>query len=165
MEVDAAVRRELLNDPTVTGYVVDKVFRRSLWDNLEVLKGARAIVVKRGTGWAIPQRKNTQEYPTIFLECWADGDRDADGNLVIDNGIDNAFALYRAADNVLHMKDEGIWGAYGTSPGLEVIGCARAAEPMPFGPKDVSLDYQVQMDTYRYVQVPYNLQVVHGALA
>ena len=165
MEVDSAVRRELLNDPTVTGYVGDKVYRRSLWDNLEVLKGARAVVVKRATGWAIPQRKNTQEYPTVTLECWADGDRDADGNLITDNGIDNAFALYRAVDSVLHGRDAGIWGRFGTSAGLTVIGCARAAEPMPFGPRDVAPDLQAQMDTYRYVQVPYSVQVVHGTLA
>jgi hypothetical protein len=165
MEIEAAIRRELLQDPTVAGYVGTKVYRRTLWDNLEVLQGARAIVVRRTTGWAVPQRKNTQEYPTVMIQCWADADRDASGNVTTDNGMDNAWAVYRAVDTFLHGKDEGIWGKFGSSPGLEVIGCQRGAEPVAFGPDDVSPDLKVQMDTYRYVQVPYWVQCVHGTLA
>lgn len=164
MEIDSAVRRELLADPTVAGYVGDKVYRHTIWERLDNVNGARAILVKRQGGWAVPDRIKTPEWPQILIECWADADRDTDGEVKADNGMDNAFAVYRAVDNFIHSRAPGRWGQTSTNQGIQVIGKQRLQEPVPFGPNDVSPDAAVSMGDLRYCSVLYGFQVVHGTL-
>lgn len=164
MEIDSAVRRELLSDSTVGGYVGDKVYRHTIWERLDNVAGARAIMVKRGGGWATPDRIKTPEWPQVIIECWADCDRDSDGEMAADNGMDNAFAVYRVVDNFIHARDPGRWGQTVNNPGIEVIGKQRLQEPVPFGPNDVPPDIAESMGDLRYCTVTYGFQVVHGTL-
>lgn len=171
MEVDTAVRRELLRDMTVASYVGTKVFRHTVWERLDNqtkphgdISGSRAVMVKRFGGWSTPDRIKTPEWPRVLIECWSDCDRNDDGEMKEDNGIDNAYAVYRAVDNALRAKGPGRWGQRSDNPGLEVIGLQRLEEPVPFGPNDVPPDIAESMGDLRYVSVVYGFQVIHGTL-
>lgn len=135
MELETAVRRMLLQDDTVAGYVGSKVFKHAL-ETIVDRTGGRAVVVKRAGGWAIPQPVNTQEYPLLQIECWADCDRDENGDVTTRNAIDKAFALYRAIDPLVHAKRGVTWGAGGSSDGLCVVSAQRWSEPVPVESKD-----------------------------
>lgn len=131
MEVEAAIRRRLLDDPTVAGYVVDRVFTHRLHDGVDLDgTGRRAIVVRRAGGWATPDPVTTQEYPLVSVDCYAGNSRDADGNITAFDATSGAYALWRAADRLLHAPERGTWwGAVGSKPGLLVIASQRWGEP------------------------------------
>lgn len=131
MEIEAAIRRRLLNDPTVTVYVVDRVFTHRLHDGVDLDNtGRRAIVVRRAGGWATPDPVTTQQYPILSVDCYAGNTRDPDGNIAAFDATSSAYALYRAVDAVLHAPERGTWwGAVGSNPGLLVIASQRWAEP------------------------------------
>lgn len=131
MEIEPATRRRLLNDPTVAAYVVDWVFTHRLHQGVDVGEtGRRAIVVRRVGGWATPDPVTTQEYPLLSIDCYAGDSRDSAGNITAFDATSSAFALWRAADRVLHNPERGTWwGAVGSRPGLLVVTSQRWSEP------------------------------------
>jgi len=134
MEVVPAARRRLLAEAGVRGYVQDRVFKHKLLEHVDQ-KGTRAIVLRTNGGWAEPDRTQSTEYPVLVLDCWADCDRDEHGDKVAENAIDNAWAVFRVADRVLHRVRGEFWG--GTN-GLMVIESKRWTEP----------DYQTKDDAH-----------------
>lgn len=129
MELETAARRHLLRIPSVTGYVGRRVFKNTLVESPAGTAGY-AIVVRRAVGWTTPDTVKTLEYPRLIVECWADPDREPTGETAVENAIDKAYALYRAVDRVLHGRRDEWWGAGGTDPGLRVISCVRAGDPV-----------------------------------
>lgn len=134
MELETAVRRMLLADNTVAGYVQQKVWKHTLEQKVDGT-GGRALVVKRAGSWAQPDQVKTLEYPLLQVECWADVDRE-NGEMLRRNAVDKAFALYRAVDPLLHARRGVVWGAGGSEPGLTVVSSVRWIEPVPVDPKD-----------------------------
>lgn len=130
MEVEAALRRFLLDQAVVTGYVGTRVWKDKLEDVIDG-SGQRALVVGRVGGWAPPQLRNTQEYPIVRVEFWADHTRNEDGSIRTEDGLTSCYAMYRAIDPLLHGKRDVRWGVTGSSEGLLIIGCSRYAEPRP----------------------------------
>lgn len=131
MEIEAAVRRRLLADPTVTGYVGDRVWMFRLENRVDPL-GQRAVVVYRASGWAQPERYEGAgaEFPTLVVECWADCTRDGDGEIAHTDRVANALAVWRAVHRVLHNPRRGqVWGAVGSNPGLLVNTSSLWFEP------------------------------------
>lgn len=156
MEIDTAVRRMLLVQPSVVGYTGQKVFKNELLEMVD-RTGSRAVVVRRNGGYGSAQTVNTDEYPVLTVECWADCDRNEDGSVSVQNAIDKAYAVFRVVDAVMNRRRDVIWGAGGTSPGVRVLSCGRASEPMHETAKDmhgatkvgdgavVSVDYELHI--------------------
>lgn len=172
MELETAVRKELLGREAVTGYVQDKVWKFGQLGHVEVEgrkvstigahSGARALVVYRDGGWAEPGVVNTAEFPLLVVEAWADCSRDARGDQIEDDAIDNAYALYRVVDPILHAPRRGEWWGGPPGKGLRVITSARAAEPV-HATQDTRLtnaerDY---LGSAARVTVRYRVQVAH----
>jgi len=128
VEIEAAVRRMLLADLTVNGYVAGKVFKFRLE---EQPSGGRAVVVRRIGGWTAPGT-GSQEYPLVEVQCWADHSRDAEGLMVKADAEENAWALYRAVMPLMHGVRNQWWGAMGSNPGLLIVGSYRSGEPILF---------------------------------
>lgn len=147
MEVEAALRRFLLSDSTITGYVGDKVYKHELVDDELVESGGRALVVRRFGGWTAPNVWNTQEFPLVNIQCWAD----AFCLGVDEDPIDNAWALYRAMDPLLHGTGDVTWGG---TDGLYIVHCQRHAEPLLMPPAE-------DQAGARYVSVMYAVQTFH----
>ena len=173
MEVETAVRRMLVDQPTITGYVGAKpnakVYKHSLGDNLTGT-GGRAIVVRRSNGWATPERTNTQEYPLVVIECWADHSRNPAGEYDLADNVDNAYAVYRAVDPLMHAKRDVVWGG---ANGLLVVTSQRWQEPWHATASDahgvgVIADAQSRLGAIgecAVVVLTYALQVGHGTAA
>lgn len=160
MEVESAVRRRLLADQTVNGYVAGAVWKFRLMEAIEGT-GQRAVVVKRDGGWAVPDETTTQEYPLVTVRCYADPDRDNDGLMVDGTALSNAFALYRAVDKVLHGKRGEVWGG---DNGLLVITSQRWSEPYSVAADDqhgASSGSSEALGETVFVLAQYALQVVH----
>lgn len=122
MELEPAVRRKLLADPTITGYVGDRVYLYRLEDRVDPL-GLRAIVLAAGPWWAEADRYTGAgaEFPTLLVGCWADCTRNADGEITHLDRVQNAKAVARAVHRVLHNPPRGqVWGEVGSNPGLLV---------------------------------------------
>lgn len=134
MEVDTAARRMLLTVPTVIGYVGSKVFKNVLSEHVNGT-GGRAVVLRRGNGWAPPSRVQTSEYPSLVVECWADADRLGD-MVTTDNAVDKAFALQRVVSRVMHRQRDVWWGAGGTNRGVRIITSMQNSEPSVETEKD-----------------------------
>lgn len=134
MELVTAFRGHFYRDaPAVSAYTQDRVYKWHLKDHVDQ-KGTRALVVLTDGGWTTPVDQRTQQFPTLVLECWADCSRIVEGGepreKAAQDAIDNAFALFRVADAELHPMPRGRrWGAFGSDPGLLVIGGQRWAEP------------------------------------
>lgn len=122
MELEPAARRHLLADPTVTGYVGDRVDPHRLKDRVDP-HGLRAVVLYRSEPWSETDRYQgaSAEYPTLIVDCWADCTRDGDGEIRHTDRVPNAYALWRAVHRVLHNPPRGqVWGQVGSNPGLLV---------------------------------------------
>lgn len=154
MELEAGARAFLLSQPVVTGYVVDKVWKHKLEDVLDGT-GGRAIVLKRAGGWTSPQQRNTQEYPKLRVELWADQERNADGTVKEQNGLTSALAMFRAVDPLLHGVRDVRWGE------LFVIGCSRWSEPLPGTSHDTSDVAGENGSEASMVFVDYAVQLIH----
>lgn len=128
MELETAFRRRLLADGSVSGYVGRKVFKFSLMESVDGT-GKRAIVVRRSNGWAVPSDRTTGEYPLLAVDCYADCDRDAAGDVVARNAIDKAYAMYRVVDPLIHGLRGVRVGPGGEDPGLMVVSAQRWSEP------------------------------------
>ncbi len=136
MEIDTAVRRMLLTRPEVTGYVGQKVFKNELLEAVD-RTASRAVVVRKNGGFADVRSVNTDEYPALQVECWADCDRNPDGSVSVQNSIDKAYALARTVLSVMNRARDVWWGAGGTDPGVRVLWCAKVAEPVHDTSKDM----------------------------
>lgn len=135
MEIDVAVRRMLLQDTTIVGYVGTKVFKNELIEHVDGTSG-RAIVVRRNIGWSPPDQVQTSEYPTVAVECWADVDRSPGGLKSADNAIDKAYAVARVVTRLMHRKRDVWWGAGGAQPGLRILTSMQDGEPVAETQKD-----------------------------
>jgi hypothetical protein len=121
VEIDAAARRRVMSIVPIVGYVQSKVFRFRLEQTVQGT-GGRAIVVTRQAGWQTPDPVQTYASPMLWIDCYADPDRDQAGLMV------QAYAVARCLD-VLHNERDTYWGAVGSNPGLRVVYCGKAGEP------------------------------------
>lgn len=155
MEIESAARKKLLTIAALTGYVGTKVFRHRMLEDVEGTGGS-AVVVRRDGEWTRPQMVNTQEYPILVIECWADPDRDPKGGIARGNAEDKAWALHRVIDPVLHGIRGQLWGASEDNVGLLIIGCDRwsAGSVIVAPPKEGRQSV--------FVQSKYAVQTVHG---
>jgi hypothetical protein len=129
MELPGATRRHLLEQPGVRGYVQDGVYKHRLLDHVNGT-GGRAVVVRMAGGWDKPDHTQTSQYPLLAVDCWADCSRDEHGDRSAEDCLDNAWALYRAVDDVLHQARNALWGASQSDPeGAYVVSCIRSQEP------------------------------------
>lgn len=128
MELETAARRMFLADTSVQGYVTGKVYKFELLDHVSGTSG-RAIVVRRASGWGAPPLVGSSEYPTLIVENWADASRTPDGEVLKDDAADNALALYRVTDALVHGARDVVWGAGGTNEGLRIVTAVRDGEP------------------------------------
>jgi hypothetical protein len=162
MEVESAVRRYLLGSDPVRGYVQTRVFKFRLQERVSG-DGRRAVVVRRSNDWARPDPITSQEMPIVLLDIYADETRTPDGEIARSDAEDNALAVYRVIDPILHGL-RGVWmGAYGSDPGLMVISSQRWSEPLPQRANELHMQ-----DERRYaigdgalLTCAYALQVVH----
>lgn len=159
MELETAVRRLLLGNQAVAGYVGQKVFKFTLMEPVDQT-GGRAVVLSRSGGWAQPDTVKSLEYPLLQVECYADCDRDDNGNVLTRNAVDKAYALYRTIDPLLHAKRDAWWGAGGSDDGMKMISCVRWSEPISVESKDQHTGDPVLGDS-AYVWARYALIVVH----
>jgi len=161
MELETAVRKVLLGDATVTGYVGAKVHKHRL-DGVLDRTGGRAVVVRRVGGWNRPNDITTQEFPLLEVQCWADHDRDANGDLATANAEEKAWALARAIDPLLHGKRGVTWGEEDDRPGLPVDGCSRWAEGVVLSASQAAGRARTSEEAV-YVSVQYAVNCFHGA--
>lgn len=161
MEVETAVRRYLLDQAPVTGYVQAKVFKFRLEESIEGTSGL-AIVVARNNGWATPDPITTQEYPILSVKCYADPTRFDDGEIRTLDAPDKAAALYRTVNQFLHAKRGVRWGARGSDEGLFVVTSQRWREPTLVTQKDLyGHAANDPLGDVVYVHAEYALQVIH----
>ena len=161
MELETAVRRHLIADEGVNGYVTSKVFKNALLVSPQG-GGGYAIVVRRAPGWAQPDRVKTSEFPRLMVECYADPDRNSDGTKKVENGTDKAWGLFRVVDQLLHARRDEFWGAGGTDAGLRIITCARDSEPTVLGgPTGDARAPDPLLGDLSVVQALYAVQAVH----
>lgn len=162
MEIEPAARRLLLNHPAVRGYVQDAIYTHALKTHVDQT-GKRALVVRSSGGWAQPERVHTDEFPVLYVDCWADCTRDAAGKRRADDAISNAKALYRVVNPLLHARRGQRWGAYGAHAGLMVVSCVRWSEPV-VQTRDMSqggMAYGVTLGDTAVVTASYALDLAH----
>lgn len=152
MELETAVRKYLLASPAVVGYVGVRVYKFRLEGPLTG-SASRALVVRRVGGWTAPDQVQTREFPLLQVECWADPDRDERGNVLVANGPDKAFALYRVVDPLLHTV-RGV-----DLSDLQVVSSQRWSEPILITQDDSHGDL-VLGDSVKVV-TRYAMSVVH----
>jgi hypothetical protein len=146
----------LLSQPAVTGYVGQKVFKNELLEHVDGT-GGRALVVRKNGGWGEVMTVNTDEYPHLVIDCWADASRDPDGMVVVQNSIDNAYALYRVVDSIMGRVRDVWWGAGGSDRGVRVLSCGKTGEPMHETSKDSHSS--TKMGDSAVVTVEYELHI------
>ncbi len=152
MEIETALRKYLLSKSPVTGYVGQKVFKFELQEPVAGT-GGRAIVVRRVGSWATPDPVMTAEFPLVQVECWADPDRDGDGNVLVSNAVDKALAVQRVVDPLLHGKRAVTWSD------LTVVSCARFSDSVIVSPSDQH--GSGSLGDSAYVWTRYAVQTVH----
>lgn len=133
MEVVTAVRHRLLQIDALRTYVARDtdgefaVWKHRLLDSIDGT-GRRAVVVRLSVPWTLPQPRNTQEYPTVALDLWADHDRDPSGGIAEANGEEKALAMFRVIDPLIHGIRGERWGP--PERAMLVIGCSRTMGPI-----------------------------------
>ncbi len=149
MEIETAVRKHLLNFPSVTNLVQKRVYKFELQEELEGT-GRGALVVRRSGQWASPGR-NSQEYPLLVVDCYSDNSRpDEQGLELLHDRDERAMQLYREVDRILHQVSgvQRHWPEQDPN-GLYVIGCFRGSEPTSpaeyHGVSRVRVSYDVQV--------------------
>jgi hypothetical protein len=162
MELPAAARRLLMQQPAVVGYVGSKVYKHELWDHVDQT-GGRAIVVRMAGGWDTPDRIQSSQFPVLAVDCWADCSRE-DGDKVGEDALDNAWAVYRVVDPVLHRVRNAMWGASGSDPGAYVVESFRWQEPYHMTKADSGsfggLPYRVELGESAVVTAQYAVHLV-----
>lgn len=124
MEVNSAIRRHLLSLDEVRGHTGTKIWKDRLEEGIAGT-GGKAIVISEQPWWATPDPTNTNEWPTVWVDCYADCTRDGDGLVRATDALDKAKALARIVDRHLHAARGVRWGEYGSNPGLTIVSCAR----------------------------------------
>jgi hypothetical protein len=152
MEVETAVRKFLLSQSSVTGYVGQRVFKFQLTEPVHAT-GNRAVVIRRVGQWTPPDPVKTSEYPIVQVECWADPDRDGDGNVLVSNALDKAFAVQRVIDPLLHGR-RGV-----KFSDLDVVSVQRWSEPIMVTQDDTH--GSGRLGDSAYVLTRYAMHVVH----
>lgn len=165
VEVETAMRRYLIAQAGVNGYVVGKVYRHRLEVPVEKTGGA-AIVLRRNGGWAQRDPVKTSEFPIVQVRVIADPTRDDDGNVAKGDALDRAWAVQRAITPTLHGLRDVWMGAVGSNRGLRVITCQAWGEPMELMDRDMTgtahhLLYGDPLGDTAMVIAQYALQVVH----
>lgn len=155
----SAVRRHLLNEPTVTGQVQQRVFKHRLMEKVDGT-GKSALVVKRSGGWATPDPRKTIEFPVLVVECWADHARMPGGEIAVANAEDRAWALARVVDVLLHGQRDVWWGTFGSERGLKVVSSRRDSEPVLEDQTDQH-EAGSNMGDSVLVRCRYALEIVH----
>lgn len=148
MELETAARKHLLDKVTITTLVGQRVWKFRPQEPLEGTGHAGIVVVRRGQ-WTKPTH-NSQEYPMLVVECYADHSRAADGEALKDDAEERCYQVGREVDRVLHQVDrEHRHWPEGDTDGLYVIGSFRGSEPSDpadkFGVKCVRLTFDVQV--------------------
>jgi hypothetical protein len=154
VELPAAARRLLMQQPPVTGYVGSKVYKHKLWTHVDQT-GGRAVVVRLAGGWDTPDRVQTSQFPILAVDCWADCSRDQEtGDKLAEDALDNAWAVYRVVDPVLHRVRNALWGSSGADPeGAYVVESSRYQEP-----------YSQTKDEAGTAQLPYAVDMGESAV-
>jgi hypothetical protein len=164
VEIEPALRRYLLDVPEVRGIVGPAgVHKQKLYEPVSG-KGKRAVVVRANSGgWSIPNQINTQEFPLLALDFWADKSRDSGGKEAADDCADNARAVYRVVDKLLHGLRGRYVGGMGGNPGLYVVTCDRWSEPVTATEDDTKTwpAYNMDLGDAAVVSVQYALTVFH----
>jgi hypothetical protein len=124
MNIETATRRYLLQQPTVTGYVGDKIYKWKMQYPLEGT-GQLAIVVRRVGGWAAPDPVMTSKFPVLQIDCYADPDRNEFGEVIENTAGDKASALAEAIEKVCHHRRGEWWGTFGSAQGVYIVSSAR----------------------------------------
>lgn len=128
MELETAARKRLLQSSAVKNLVSQSVFKFKLEEPVEGT-GRAALVVNRRGGWTTPTH-NSQEYPVLVVECYADASTSPEGNRDVDDAATRAVQLSREVDRWLHQVDrEHRYWPDDDPEGLYVIGCFRGSEP------------------------------------
>jgi len=154
MELETAARKHLLNQVKITNQTgkgaTGRIWKFHLEEGLEGT-GQAAIVLNSSKQWAKPGM-NSQEYPILVVECYADHSRDDDADQTKDDAMDRAKQLYREVDRVLHQTDRLTrhWPE-NDDDGLLILGCFRGTEP----------DEPVQKHGVQMVRGTYDVQIIH----
>jgi hypothetical protein len=163
VEIEPAYRRALLAVPGVRGIVgSDGVYKRKLYATISG-SGKRAIVVRSDGGWATPNQINTPEFPLLTLDFWADHSRRENGEQMADDNAENARAIYRVVDKLIHGVRGRHVGGMGSDPGLYVVTSDRWSEPVLATPDSVKTwpAYNMDLGDAAVLSVQYALQVIH----
>jgi hypothetical protein len=160
VEVDTACRRMLKAAPAVRSFT-SMVYRTRLEEKVDGT-GKRAVVVQRNNGWTQPQDRTTQEYPLLMIKIWADHSRDESGAYAKADNVDNAYAVYRVIDPLMHGQRGAVWGG---ENGLTIVTCTRWAEPYVITQEDTHGMPKDEIGDCAIVVVQYALQVVHSTAA
>lgn len=149
MELETAARKHLLDFDSIRVLVKDRVWKYRPEEALEGT-GQAAIVVRRSGNWTKPGR-NSQEYPILVVECYADASRNPNAEMMQDDAEARCYQLAREVDRVLHQLggQHRHWPEDDPDEGLYVIGCFRgseATEPADkHGVKVVRMTFDVQV--------------------
>lgn len=125
MNLLTASRKLYLSDSTVSGFVVKKVFKLSLLEQLDGT-GGMAIVVSRLGNWATPDPIQTARFPVLQVDCYADHTRTPQGEIDELDAADKAETLWDAVDKVTHAQRGVVWGGLN---GLRIVSSQRWVEP------------------------------------
>lgn len=100
--------------------------------------GKAMIVIQIDGGWSAPNDHNTMKFPRVFVDVWADPDRNPDGSVKKPNADDKIAKVHDAVMRYLHtvnMNRNGkplVWGTkqqMDTYTGVVVAGSAKQNEP------------------------------------
>jgi hypothetical protein len=130
MELVTAARRHCLQVDTLRGYCGEKMFRWRLEEPIEGTSGA-AIVIFLNPAWKTPDPVQSIQRPVMVIDCYADPTRESGDARVIktQDAEDKAMAMARALEPVFHHRRAEVWGAFGSTKGLQIVSCGRGAEP------------------------------------
>lgn len=158
MEMVTAARRMLLADAGVRGYAGEKVFKYKLGEGGHPQgTGGRSIVVRPGGSWSAPDLVQSSEYPRLYIDFWADVDRDEALMPREANSEDKAFAMWRLVNPLIHRQRDVWWGAGGSSAGLRIITANLSADP--FYETQATAHEGVSLGDCAVVTAVYNLHI------
>lgn len=129
-QVEAAARRELLNDDTVRSLTNGRVYKYRAEPDLQVDGTGRLIIVlNRQPGWQTPDPVKTGRFPVLQVKVIVDPSRSVEGWIETLDGESRAFALQTPLDRIFHFR-RGWWcGRLGKQSGRYVISSQRWNEP------------------------------------
>jgi predicted metal-dependent RNase len=99
--------------------------------------GKAMLVIQMDNGWTAPNPHNTMKFPRIYVDVWADPDRNKDGSVKKSNADDKIIKVQDAVMKFLHtvsMNMHGkpiVWGTAAqmkTYTGVIINGSAKTTE-------------------------------------